>query len=179
MNGYIGSPSQGFRLSSNAAGTSADPNVYGAYIKASTMEFLYAGVPGTNNSGRFNYSATASGGGAVMLVGPTYGSGYADNRITSLQNSILTIIATVPYNLSVQTSGSRTGYMQRSIDGASYTNISSQSTSVELGTGIRMVLNGNFVITYMENLANLGNFSTLFYRASNGGTVMVTLNNWW
>ena len=99
------------------------------------------------------------------------------NRITSLQHSIITIIATVPYNLYVQTSGSRTGYMQRSINGAPYTNISSQSTSVELGTGIRMALNGNFVITYKENLADLGNFDTLYYRASDGGTVMVTLNN--
>ena len=175
--GNIGSPTSGFRLSSNAAGTSTDPNIYGAYIKASTMEFLYAGIPGTNNSGRFNYSASAGGGGAVTLIGPTYGSGYADNRITSLQNSIVTIIVTIPYYLSVQTSGSRTGYMQRSINGAPYTVISSQSTSLELGTGIRMVLSGNFVITYVENLASLGNFDILSYAASGGGTVTVTLNN--
>lgn len=36
--GNIGSPTQGFRLSSNAAGTSADPNIYGAYIKGATLE---------------------------------------------------------------------------------------------------------------------------------------------
>ena len=179
VHGNIGSPTSGFRLSSNAAGTSADPNIYGAYIKASTMEFLYAGIPGTNNSGRFNYSATASGGAAVMLVSPNYGTGYADNRITSLQNSILTIIVTIPYGLYNGGGGyaSAVGYMQRSINGASYTNISSQSASIEQGTGIRSNTTGNFVITYMENLANLGNFDTLYYRASNGGTVMVTLNN--
>ena len=178
VNGNIGSPSQGFRLSSNAAGTSADPNVYGAYIKASTMEFLYAGIPGTNNSGRFNYSATASGGGAVMLVGPTYGSGYADNRITSLQNSILTIIATVPYYIYTKGEASAAGYLQRSINGAGYANIASQSTSVDYGNAVGFFkIAGNFVITYREDLANLGNFSTLFYSASNGGTVMVTLNN--
>ena len=36
--GNIGSPTAGFRLSSNAAGTSADPNIYGAYIKGATLE---------------------------------------------------------------------------------------------------------------------------------------------
>lgn len=179
VHGSIGSPTQGFRLSSNAAGTSTDPNIYGAYIKASTMEFLYAGVPGTNNSGRFNYSASAGGGNAVVLVSPTYGSGYADNRITSLQNSIITVIATIPYGFYNNGGGyaAAAGYMQRSINGGSYTNIASQSASIEQGTGIRSNTTGNFVIVYVENLANLGNFDTLYYRASNGGTVMVTLNN--
>ncbi|MCT7549800.1 hypothetical protein N5U04_09945 [Aliarcobacter butzleri] len=179
--GNIGSPTQGFRLSSNAVGTSADPNIYGAYIKASTMEFLYAGIPGTNNSGRFNYSSTASGGAAVMLVSPTYGSGYADNRITSLQNSILTIIVTIPYSIysTMSTGGvTSTGYIQRSINSAGYTNIASQQANVEHGVAQGSTrVGGNFVITYVENLANLGNFNTLSYRASNGGTVMVTLNN--
>lgn len=36
--GNIGTPTQGFRLSSNAAGTSSDPNIYGAYIKGATLE---------------------------------------------------------------------------------------------------------------------------------------------
>lgn len=36
--GGIGSPTQGFRLSSDAAGTSSDPNIYGAYIKGGTIE---------------------------------------------------------------------------------------------------------------------------------------------
>ena len=36
--GNIGSPTQGFRLSANAAGTSTDPNIYGAYIKGATLE---------------------------------------------------------------------------------------------------------------------------------------------
>ena len=170
--GNIGSPTSGFRLSSNAAGTSADPNIYGAYIKASTMEFLYAGIPGTNNSGRFNYSATASGGGEVTLIPNT-----SQNHI--LQNSILTITVTIPYGLYNGGGGyaAAAGYMQRSINGGSYANIASQSASIEQGTGIRSTTTGNFVITYMENLANLGNFDTLSYRASNGGTVMVTLNN--
>lgn len=36
--GTIGTPTRGFRLSSNAAGTEADPNVYGAYIRGGTVE---------------------------------------------------------------------------------------------------------------------------------------------
>lgn len=36
--GNIGSPTQGFRLSSNAGGTSTDPSIYGAYIKGGTIE---------------------------------------------------------------------------------------------------------------------------------------------
>lgn len=39
--GNIGLPTQGFRLSSNAAGTSADPNIYGAYIKGATLDTAY------------------------------------------------------------------------------------------------------------------------------------------
>lgn len=37
-NGPIGNPNSGFRLSSNASGTSDDPNIYGAYIKGATIE---------------------------------------------------------------------------------------------------------------------------------------------
>lgn len=39
--GNIGSPTTGFRLASNAAGTTADPNIYGAYIKGATIEGSY------------------------------------------------------------------------------------------------------------------------------------------
>lgn len=38
VNGNIGNPTQGFRLSSNAAGTSTDPNIYGAYIKGGVIQ---------------------------------------------------------------------------------------------------------------------------------------------
>ena len=68
--------------------------------------------------------------------------------------------------------------MQRSIDGGGYANIASQSASVDHGVAQGSTkIAGNFVITYVENLASLGNFSFLSYAASGGGTVMVTLNN--
>ena len=117
-----------------------------------------------------------------MLVSPTYGSGYAENRITSLQNSIIAITVTIPYELyaigRVSPNASSAGYIQRSINGNAYTNIASQSASVRFTSEYKEFnISGDFVITYVENLENLGNFDTLLYRASNGGTVMVTLNN--
>lgn len=36
--GNIGSPTTGFRLAGNAAGTDSDPNIYGGYIKAGTIK---------------------------------------------------------------------------------------------------------------------------------------------
>lgn len=39
--GNIGSPTQGFRLSSGAAGTETDPNIYGAYIKGAIIDGSY------------------------------------------------------------------------------------------------------------------------------------------
>lgn len=39
--GNIGSPTQGFRLSSGAVGTETDPNIYGAYIKGAIVDGSY------------------------------------------------------------------------------------------------------------------------------------------
>ena len=39
--GAIGTPTQGFRLSSGAAGTETDPNIYGAYIKGAIVDGSY------------------------------------------------------------------------------------------------------------------------------------------
>ena len=71
-----------------------------------------------------------------------------------------------------------TGYMLRSINGGGYAGIASQSASVEHGVAQGWTsISGNFVITYVENLASLGNFDILSYAASGGGTILVTLNN--
>ena len=84
--GNIGSPTAGFRLSSGAAGNTNDPNIYGAYIKGSTIEGITLntsdikvkaeGYP--NNFGRVNY--VTSGGSIVM---PGVGTGYYMNRVCS------------------------------------------------------------------------------------------------
>ena len=68
--------------------------------------------------------------------------------------------------------------MQRSINGGGYASIASQSAFLDHGVAQGFTkVRGNFVITYVENLASLGNFNILSYRASGGGTVTVTLNN--
>ena len=84
--GNIGSPTAGFRLSSGAAGTTDDPNIYGAYIKGSTIEGVTLntsdikvkaeGYP--NNFGRVNYVANVAG-----IVMPGYGTGFHMNRVCS------------------------------------------------------------------------------------------------
>lgn len=122
--GAIGSPTQGFRLSSNAGGTSSDPNIYGAYIKASYVESLYAPVVGTNNSGRFNY---ATSGTIVSIVGPNYGSGYINNRVVSITNSIVIIKGTVEIDTSTVQTSNISKYLQRSINGGAYNTIQTKT----------------------------------------------------
>lgn len=48
VSGDIGSPTSGFRLSSNAAGTSTDPNIYGAYIKGAIVDGSYMKYSGNS-----------------------------------------------------------------------------------------------------------------------------------
>lgn len=60
--GAIGSPTAGFRLSSDAAGTSVDPTIYGAYIKGATIEaskFLGALSQTTSFNGVVNGLSTS------------------------------------------------------------------------------------------------------------------------
>jgi hypothetical protein len=90
--GNIGSPTQGFRLSSDASGTTSDPNIYGAYIKGGTLEgsFIDAsslrvkaeGYP--NNFGRITYFQT---GGNIYM--PGYSSGFLSGRVCSRYNSFV------------------------------------------------------------------------------------------
>jgi hypothetical protein len=104
VSGNIGTPTQGFRLSSSAAGTSSDPTIYGAYIKGSIVEASKI-TTSTNiinpmypdNSGNaiaansMDYTASyinslAQGfgyGGTMTFLGYSYGSGFYSNRILS------------------------------------------------------------------------------------------------
>ena len=87
--GNIGNPTSGFRLSSNASGTSTDPNIYGAYIQGSTidvtdMKVRASGYP--NNFGRISYAAKN-----ITVFMPNYSSGYAVNRLCSREFGIVKI----------------------------------------------------------------------------------------
>ena len=103
VTGNIGTPTAGFRLSSNAAGTTSDPNVYGAYIKGGIIEGSYIRY-GSNyiltNSGtlspyfitdslNFNGNTTAYTGSFSRLYSPSYGSGYLSTRLSRYAQKIL------------------------------------------------------------------------------------------
>lgn len=90
--GNIGSPTAGFRLSSNAVGTSADPNIYGAYIKGGSIEGVNIdafdmlvkadGYP--LNTGRISYAGLN---GSIYM--PGYGTGFNERRVCSKTTSIV------------------------------------------------------------------------------------------
>lgn len=87
--GNIGSPTSGFRLSSGAAGTVNDPNIYGAYIKGSTidvedMKVKAVGYP--NNFGRVSFSAKN-----IPVVMPGYGTGFDQKRLCSKSVGIIKV----------------------------------------------------------------------------------------
>lgn len=90
--GNIGSPTAGFRLSSDAAGTSKDPNIYGAYIKGGTIEGVSINVYDMLvkadgyplNTGRISYAGLN---GSIYM--PGYGTGFNERRVCSKTTSIV------------------------------------------------------------------------------------------
>ncbi len=79
--GDIGSPSAGFRLSSGAAGTSTDPNIYGAYIQGSSVEvnsFKVRAEGYASNFGRLNLVSNYT-----AIVGRGYSTGFDARRVCS------------------------------------------------------------------------------------------------
>ena len=94
VNGSIGTPTAGFRLSSNAAGTSDDPNIYGAYIRGSyikgstidveDMKVRAVGYP--NNFGRVSFASKN-----IPVVMPGYGTGFMQNRLCSKSVGIIKV----------------------------------------------------------------------------------------
>jgi len=97
--GSIGAPTQGFRLSSNATGTSADPNIYGAYIKGATLE----GTTMSTGDIRVSADGYPNNYGPIMLLeaysgttnisslfrGRGYSSGYDSKRMCSTAQTFI------------------------------------------------------------------------------------------
>lgn len=96
--GNIGNPTAGFRLSSAAAGTSSDPNIYGAYLKGSTLSASVLAIdslkietsPGIY--GPFVFTSATSVQGLTSqdyslyldtIYSPVYSSGYNPKRLSS------------------------------------------------------------------------------------------------
>lgn len=86
--GNIGNPTQGFRLSSDAGGSSSDPNIYGAYIKGSTIDIETLKVQSTTpgNSGRV-IKFQLDG----YIYMHSYGTGFLDSRVCSVDKSFVKV----------------------------------------------------------------------------------------
>lgn len=87
--GNIGSPTQGFRLSSGAAGTETDPNIYGAYIKGSTVDIETLSVKATGYSGNSGRVVKYQKNGWIYM--PGYGSGFLASRVCSQSESAIKV----------------------------------------------------------------------------------------
>lgn len=85
--GSIGSPTQGFRLSSNATGTFDDPNIFGAYIRGSIVDVstMYSRAP--NHPSNLGKVIRFQTNGSVIM--PGVGTGFASNRVCSRSESAL------------------------------------------------------------------------------------------
>ena len=81
--GNIGSPTAGFRLSSNAAGTlgSNDPNIYGAYILGSIIDASSSFITSSYLDSSKTGSAIATKVNPI-LYGANYSSGFLSTRFT-------------------------------------------------------------------------------------------------
>lgn len=126
--GAIGTPTQGFRLSSDAAGTSADPNIYGAYIKGSTLEAssfsVSSAIQGNTGAGVIldaigsTTTASSSVTNFTTLIGAATGSGFSFYRLCKYNHNVVITAQGDCFNAIV------TVTIQRSIDnGSTWSNL--------------------------------------------------------
>ena len=156
--GSIGSPTQGFRLSSNAAGTSADPTIYGAYIKGATLEgtsltvndVKVKAVGYSNNFGPLtlnkNYGFVQ---GDSLSNPPLYsdtfisrqeGTGYSSLRLCATTSTIEV------YGTAEIKGGNNyyvTATIQKSINGGSWTDVATSSSNVKAGIISATIIHNN------------------------------------
>lgn len=134
--GNIGSPTQGFRLSSGAVGTETDPNIYGAYIKGGTIDGLTVlstffnaddikikSISDATKSGRISYTVTSG-----SFVGSNYSTGYLANRVCST-TSYIVIHAKSSVNSGSQ-SPALSASLQYSVSGGAWVTIDSGRFSI-------------------------------------------------
>jgi len=141
--GNIGTPSTGFRLSSNAAGTSTDPNIYGAYIKGATLE----GTSLTINDVKVKAAGYSLNFGDLLIlktyhlsearppitsftlfsdtyIAPSYSSGY-----NALRMCATTQVFEITCTLSCNSAYIKNLYLHYSTDGTNYTLLDSVQNS--------------------------------------------------
>lgn len=137
VNGAIGSPTQGFRLSSNATGTSTDPNIYGAYIKGGTIE----GV---------SLSGTSLAVNDIKVRAEGYPSNFGPLRITSKAHDSGGIQTSVNTS-TFRNRGYSSGYL---VERMCPVNLTFKISALWIGTGV----SGTGTI---KVYANVGGISTL------------------
>lgn len=144
--GSIGTPTQGFRLSSNAVGSSVDPNIYGGYIKGGTIDGVtmnaadiqvfssYAGY-----TGNITYTTNSV---TPIFYGQQYG---APSRLSSRVCSDTSIIA-ISAMVTTGTSSFVTVYLQYSTDsGSIWTTLHSYGVNFNAPFGLTGSLYGSIV----------------------------------
>ncbi len=144
--GSIGTPTKGFRLSSNAAGTSADPSIYGAYIKGGVLDGATLTGQlldisnlkvsnGSANTADFNISlSTYTANSGLRLYGKNYSAGYIPERLVSnIQKIHVQASASYSYGSGNQSTSVTVKY---SLDGGAWINITSQTISDYVMTSI-------------------------------------------
>lgn len=143
--GDIGTPTAGFRLSSNATGSSSNPNIYGAYIQASTLDasgsFVVSSQVDSTKTGNAIHTVR---GGTGRAYGADYGTGHLNARLCK-SSSYLYVQAKGRQH--IHEDHPSTSYLQYSISGGDWVNLDSayQSSS---GGDLDYRLNLEGVIEY-------------------------------
>ena len=179
--GNIGSPTLGFRLSSNAGGSSADPNIYGAYIKGGTIDGVnLTGISLAindikvrtqdypNNYGpilitKSNSASYGAGGSGTIyldtLAWQGLSSGYLSNRLCNSVITINIVLTASAYTISTQSSKSLSGSIEVSVDnGSSWVTIGSKSLTFYGGTSFSLPV--SYSITASNNVICRSSIST-------------------
>ena len=172
--GNIGSPTQGFRLSSNAAGTSADPNIYGAYIKGATLEGTSLSVTDVKvkaynsplNFGKMISRSNRLGSNMSSLTSDTFISGSSGSGFNEFRQCTTSQIFYITGSLNDTLTGTLTLAIQVSVNGGGWTTIATKSGPLSvliLTSYVNTNPNNNsiaFMGTYSKN-STTGSISTI------------------
>jgi hypothetical protein len=173
----------GFRLKSNAAGTSADPTIYGAYIYgaklgATILDFndaIKTAEYYPNNSGplSFNYttpSVNISTSGTYYtqetapIYFPGYGSGFISSRILSHSKSTLLVMVSGSYKYRSDLYTDMYYSLQVSVNGGSYSTIQTIPVTAQISGSI-IAIGGPISIIHMPSLPSYTSNDYVKYRA--------------
>jgi hypothetical protein len=165
-----GTPS-GFRLSSAAAGTSADPTIYGAYIKGGVLDgATITGqlldisnmkvANGGATTGAFSIAMSVANGN-ILLHGKNFGTGYLYTRCLLASQRIM-ITSHADYTLYDE-SNSMISKLQISINGGAWSTLV-EKTQVIYGAFSTTSSSGTLPISYLYT-TDAASFNTIEFRS--------------